>query len=151
MKVNSIFLGEQEVDPDTVITFPKGIPGFEGKTQYKLFNEEGKPSIYWLQSLDDPAITFSMALPETFGFAYEMSLSDEEVALLEADDPARVTVMVLLSRPNDEKSSDDTAQAESGVRANLNGPLLLNVDKRLAMQKVLPKTEQITLIRSVSD
>ena len=151
MKVNSIFLGEQEVDPDTVITFPKGIPGFEGETQYKLFNEEGKPSVYWLQSLADPAVTFSVALPETFGFAYEMSLSDEEVTLLGADDPARITVMLLLSRPNDEKSADDAALTENGIRANLNGPLLLNVDKRLAMQKVLPKTEQITLIRSIDE
>ena len=75
--------------------------------------EEDTPSIYWLQSLIDPA---------------------------------RITVMLLPSRPNDE-----TALAESGIRANLNCPLLLNVNKRLAMQKVLSKTEQFTLIRSVSE
>lgn len=151
MKVNSIFLGEQDIDPDTVITFPKGIPGFEENTQYKLFNEADKPSIFWLQSLDDPAIAFSAALPETFGFAYEVSLSDEEVAQIEAEDPARITVLLLLSRPNDEKSEDDATLAASGIRANINGPLLLNVDKRLAMQKVLQKTEQITLIRSITE
>ena len=151
MKVNSTFLGEQEIDPDTIITFPQGIPGFEQNRRYKLFNEEEKPSIFWLQSLDDPAITFSAALPETFGFAYEISLSDEEVALLETEEPDQVMVLLLLSRPNDEKSEDDAALAKSGIRANLNGPLLLNVDKRLALQKVLHKTEQITLIRSISD
>ncbi len=149
MKVNSTYLGEQDIDPDTVITFPNGIPGFEGNTRYKLFNEEDKPSIYWLQSLDDPSMMFSAAQPETFNFAYELLLSDEEEALLEAQDPAQITVLLLLSRPNDKKSEDDSALAESGIRAHLNGPLLLNVEKRLALQKVLVKTEQITLIRAL--
>ena len=149
MKINSSYLGEQEVDPDTVITFPNGLPGFEKNTRYKLFNEEGKPTVFWLQSLDDSSIMFSAAQPESFNVAYELILSDEEVAQLEVEDPDRVTVLLLLARPNDSKGEDETVLAESGIRANLNGPLLINVDKRLAMQKVLQNVERITLIRSV--
>lgn len=150
MKIHSTYLGEQEIDPDTVITFPSGLPGFETNTRYKLFNEEDKPTVFWLQSLDDASIMFSAAQPESFNFAYELNISDEEVALLEIEDPDRVIVLLLLARPNDSKSDDETELARSGVRANLNGPLLLNVDKRLAMQKVLHNAEKITLIRSAA-
>ena len=151
MKINSSYLGEQDIDPDTIITFPNGLPGFENNTRYKLFNEEEKPSVFWLQSLDDSSIMFSAAQPETFNFAYELTLSDEEAALLEIDDPEKVTVLLLLARPTDSKSADQTELAESGVRANLNGPLLLNVDKRLAMQKVLHNAQRVTLIRSAAE
>lgn len=151
MKINSTFLGEQVIDPDTIITFPKGLPGFETCTRYKLFNGEDEPTVYWLQSLDDDEVMFSMVLPDTFNFAYELTLNDDEVQLIEAEEPARVIVLLLLSRASDEQSDEATLLTEGGIRANLNGPLLLNLDKRLAMQKVLVNPQRITLIRSLEE
>ena len=38
-------------------------------------NETSK--VFWLLSLDDSEMMFSLALPETFNVAYEMTVSDE--------------------------------------------------------------------------
>jgi flagellar assembly factor FliW len=151
VKINSTYLGEQVINPDTIITFPRGLPGFETCTRYKLFNGEAEPTVYLLQSLDDDEVMFSMALPEKFNFAYELLLSDEEARLIEAEDPAQIVVLLLLSRTSDEKIEESTVLTEGGIRANLNGPVLLNLDKRLAMQKVLQKPQHITLIRALEE
>ena len=153
MKVTSVYLGDQEIDPDTIISFPNGIPGFENDTRYKLFNvDEENSKVFWLQSLDDSEVMFSVTLPETFNVAYEISISDEELEVLDVDDPEKVIVLLVLSRPGDVFDEEAPAQDTSvGVRANLNSPLLINLDKQLAMQKVLEKTQQLTLIRSVDE
>lgn len=147
MKINSIFLGEQEIDPQSVISFPQGLAGFEGLQQFKLFNEEEKPTVYWLQSLDDPEVMFSASSPDIFGFAYEVVISDEDAGMLELDNPQDVAVLLLLSKPGD--NSSDSAELQ--VRANLYGPVLINMQTRKAMQKVLHNTEQLTLIRALSE
>jgi flagellar assembly factor FliW len=151
VKIHSTFLGEQVIDPDTIITFPNGLPGFETCTRYKLFNGEDDPKVYWLQSLDDDEVMFSMVLPETFNIAYELTLNDEEVRLIEAEEPAQIIVLLLLSRASDEMGDEATILTEGGIRANINGPLLLNLDKRLAMQKVLVRPQRITLVRALEE
>lgn len=152
MKIKSSYLGEQEIDPDTIITFPNGVPGFEECKRYKFFNMENVDTIFWLQSLDDDEVMFSAALPETFNVSYEITITDEEMATLEADEPSNIVVMLILSRPQDlSGEAEIQTDAGAGIRANLNSPLLINVEKRLAVQKVLVRTEQLTLIRSVEE
>ena len=40
MEIKSKTFGVQSVDPDTIITFPNGIPGFESDTRFKFFHQE---------------------------------------------------------------------------------------------------------------
>ncbi len=146
MKVNSVFFGEQEIDPETIITFPQGIPGFEQYKEYKLFNTDEDPTVYLMQPIDAPDVIFSVALPESFNFAYQFTISDEDAALLQANAPEEISILLLLARNGEEADT-----SEKAIRANLHGPILLNAGTRLAMQKVLPKTEQVTLIRAIED
>ena len=57
MKIDIERLGLKNVpiDPESVFTFPDGIAGFEDCKRFKLFHEEGKATVFWLQSLDDIA------------------------------------------------------------------------------------------------
>lgn len=145
MKIQSRFLGDQEIDPNTLITFPQGLPGFESHHQFKLFHEEDKPTVFWLQAVDDAELMFSVAAPELFNIAYELELSDEDTALLELGDVADVRILMLLSKPGD----PTPAHEDIPVHAHLKGPLLLNVKNRRAMQKVITKLERHTLLRAV--
>lgn len=149
MKISTSYFGSQEIDPNTVIMFPNGIPGFENFTKYKLFHEEGKPTVFWLQSVEDPEVVFSVAPPELFNITYEVNLSDEEAAAIELEDPVDVTVMVILARHEGEPSESDKAQVASNVRANLYGPLVINAKHMLGMQKVVTRLEQFTVLRAV--
>ena len=78
MKIDIERLGLKNVavDPDSVFTFPAGIAGFEQCTRFKLFHEEGKPTVFWLQSLDQVDVMFPVVLPETLDLEYQIDLSD---------------------------------------------------------------------------
>ncbi len=45
MRLMSSFLGEQDIDEQTIVTFIQALPGFEGKIRYKLFHQEGQQAL----------------------------------------------------------------------------------------------------------
>lgn len=146
MKIESPRFGTLEVEPSRVIEFPRGLVGFEDCKRFSLFHPEGEgqqPSYFILQSLDDPALAFHIADPAQFGFGNEIILSDEEAADLALGDAeprivnsvanaaAPLVVMVMLSK---ESSSQP-------VRANLTGPLVINLDTRRGLQHVFARLD----------
>ncbi|SHO53138.1 flagellar assembly protein FliW [Desulfopila aestuarii] len=119
------------MDSGKVITFPKGIPGFETYTKYTLFHkQENKTCVYWIESVDSPGVTFTLVDPTDYGLNYSMDLSDDEAVALGTDDPRELAVLLMLSK----KGEDGKA---SSLHANIAGPIILNPEKRLGIQKVL--------------
>lgn len=130
INIDSPRFGRLEVEPSRVIEFPVGLAGFEDCKRYTLFHpEDENPRYFILQSLDDSTVAFHIADPSLFGFNYEIELSDEEAALIALTDPANMAVVVILSK-------GDGAEA---VRANLNAPLVLNLESRLGLQHVFSR------------
>jgi flagellar assembly factor FliW len=120
--------GEIEIDPETVLTFPQGMPGFEDCTRYKLLHEEQpNPRVRWLQSLDDADLSFSLVQVAHLGLSYEVSLSDEECALIELEQAEDAVLLLLLSRRFEEGQA---------ISANTQAPVVLNLKSRKALQKV---------------
>lgn len=151
MKISTAFFGKQEIDPDTIITFPDGIPGFEELKQYKLFSEEEKSTVMWLQSVDSADIVFSVANPATFNLGYEIVLSDEEANLIELESADDAEILLILRKRAERQEGDiEVAAVGSNVHANIKGPLVVNTRKRLGVQKVLPEIERYTVIREES-
>lgn len=127
MKIESPRFGTLEIEPEKIIEFPRGLPGFEDCRRFTLFHPEGEdPKYFILQSLDDPAVAFFLADPARFGFSYEISLSDEELKTIQLVDPAEMAVAVILTKPDD----------GSTLNANLNAPLVLNLAARRGIQHV---------------
>jgi len=130
MNIDTPHSGSLDVAPDRIIEFPQGLAGFEDYHRYTLFHPEtedgGMPRYFFLQSIDDPAVTFNIADPAMFGFTYEIEISDEESAALDLVDPSEAVVVVILVK-------DESA---GGVRANLKAPLVLNVRARRGIQHV---------------
>lgn len=135
MKIESPRFGSLEVEPARIIEFPRGLVGLENCKRFSLFHPEGgKPSYFILQAVDDAAIAFHIADPAQLGFSYDFVLSDEEAADLAlggsvrkiADCAATLAVVVILAR-------EAPGQA---VCANLNGPLVINLDTRRGLQHV---------------
>jgi flagellar assembly factor FliW len=145
MKINTTNFGTQEIDPDTVITFPDGLPGFEDATRFKLFHQEGKQTVHWLQSVDAPDLTFSVVQPELFGIHYAFDLDEAEAARLAADRPDPLMLLLMVYR-SDEGEEIQGAGGER-VRANLRAPLVINPEKRLGLQKSMRRLEHSMLLR----
>ncbi len=123
---------QPDMDSGKVITFPQGIPGFETYTKYTIFHkQENRSSVYWLESLETPRVTFTLVDPTDYGLNYALDLNDDEQKALEADDPTELAVLLMLSK----KEEGDTRA--SSLHANIAGPIVLNLPKRLGLQKVL--------------
>ncbi len=138
MEIKSSLLGEQQVDPDTILTFPQGIPGFEQQTRFKLFHQQGNDVLYWLQAIDDEYLTFSVTHPATFNINYQFSLSDEEEKLLDLQENDNLLIMIMLHK---EESGEQPT-----VKGSIKFPLIINERSRFGIQKALLEPEQsITL------
>lgn len=140
MKIESPRFGTLLVEPSRIIEFPRGLVGLEECKRFSLFHPEGeKPSYFILQSLDEPALAFHIADPAQFGFGHEIILSDEEAADLALADSdrnvatsvAHLVVVVILRKEG----------AGQPVRANLNAPLIINLDTRRGLQHVFARLD----------
>jgi|APIni6443716594_1056825.scaffolds.fasta_scaffold20450_1 flagellar assembly factor FliW len=132
MKFHSTQFGTQEIDPESILTFPNGMPGFENCTRYKLFHEDKEqPVVHWLQSIDDPNVAFSVVDPAVFGLNYEFVLSDEEEHLLKMESVDDIAVFLIAYKQQPD------ADSKANINANINGPIVLNTRTRIGMQKVL--------------
>lgn len=140
MKIESPRFGTLVVEPSRIIDFPRGLVGLEDCKRFSLFHPEGdNPSYFILQSLDDAELAFHIADPAQFGFAHEITLSDEEAADLQLTDSdrevansvAHLVVVVMLSKDGPNQP----------VRANLNAPLIINLDTRRGLQHVFARLD----------
>jgi flagellar assembly factor FliW len=131
-------LTEVPVDPDTVFTFPQGLVGLEACKRFKKFHEDGKPTVFFLQSLDDAAVMFSVVSPELANIEYQIELSDSDVALLGMESPEDVVVAITLHRTDTDGGK---------IAANTLAPLLLNLKNRKGMQKILREMHPTLLYR----
>lgn len=141
MKIDIERLGLKDVsiDPETLFTFPQGIAGFEENKRYKLFHEEGKATVFWLQSVDDATVTFPIVAPEALDIEYQIELSDADCELLKLEHAEDATVVVIVYRN----------EAEGGkIAANARSPVILNVNSRKGMQKILHEVHPTLLYRS---
>ncbi|EGV33021.1 Flagellar assembly factor fliW [Thiorhodococcus drewsii AZ1] len=114
------------------LTFPNGIPGFEDHTQYRLtYSDIEAGRVYRLQSCTSPDAIFTLVEPTLYSLNYELQLTDEEEALLQAEHPEQILVLLIVWKP--ETPSPDNP----GLHANITGPILINAEKGLGLQKVI--------------
>ncbi len=141
LKLNTRF-GELTIDSSQIITFPRGIPGFDTYTQWTLFheiNEAGGPVsgvVVHLQSIDDETVSLPLTEPNLFGFNYDLVLTDSEVAELKLEDPSDILVLTTLSAKNIVPQHGG-AMLAANMFANISAPILINTRSRIGVQKIL--------------
>ncbi|HRF03324.1 flagellar assembly protein FliW [Accumulibacter sp.] len=132
-------LKDVAVDPDTVFTFAEGLAGFPDCRQFKVFHEEGKATVFWLQSLDDADLSFPIVPPQSLDLEYQIELSDADCALLGLENADDASVALIVYRN----------AAEGGkIAANTRSPIILNTSNRRGMQKVLQDVHPTLLYRA---
>jgi flagellar assembly factor FliW len=136
MKIESPLFGTLEVSEEKIIEFPVGMPGFEQCHRFTLVHEESaEPHVFLLQSIEEPDIALSITPAANLGLVIEFGLTDEEVEHLQLKDPADALVTVIVRKAEtDENSPEDT-----GLRANYMAPVIINVNARRGLQKVITR------------
>ena len=123
--------GPLQYDRLSVLTFPAGLPGFDGQPLFTLVEKPELAPIVFLQSLNTPDLCFLSAPVSAIDPDYSLSLTSEDLERL-ALDPARQPVLnvevlslALLCAP------------ENGpLTANLLAPIVINLHTRVAVQAV---------------
>lgn len=139
MEINTRY-GKQTVAKSSLLTFPEGLPGFEDLRQYKLFNEEGKSTVYYLQSTEDPDIRLPVITPEACNIDYNIDLSDDDIRQLQAEEQDELVVVVTVS--------DNQDNPATGITANFMAPIVINTSRRIGMQKTLNKIDGGVVIQA---
>jgi flagellar assembly factor FliW len=130
LEIHTTRYGEMEtiqVSTDTLIAFPEGLPGFERHMRFALIEDAKLAPFSWLQSLHDPLVGFLVIEPGLLVSDYEFDISDPDVELLELTAPSDARVLSILVVPEDVRA----------MTANLQAPLILNPQKRIAKQVIL--------------
>ena len=118
-------LGQVTVDENTVLNFPNGLPGFESRQRFKLFHEELTPRVFWMQSLDDADVLFSVVTPEEFGVRYEVELQRRTSGCAATGQAGRRHRAGDDLQGNQEIDAKHPSAAEV-LSANLRNPLVIN-------------------------
>jgi len=110
-----------------ILTFPKGLLGFEKLTSYRLVEPRDAYPLKFLQSVEAEDVSFICIDPVAVKKDYEVSLGDEEAQALDLQSPGDAMILTLVVVPEDPRQ----------MTTNLAGPLVVNVKTLLGFQIIL--------------
>ncbi len=125
MQIQTTRFGEVEVQADRVITFPKGLLGFPRYTQFVLLESGEDSYFWWLQSVELPDLAFVVTDPSLFVSTYKVPMKPEQMHELGMQAVEEAQVFVIVNKSGQQ------------LTGNLQGPLVVNVKDRVAVQLVL--------------
>ena len=135
MKVQTKWFGEIEVSEDKIITFDKGIIGFEDWKKYTLVYDAEKEeniSIIWLQAIDEPTLALPVMKPEYIMKGYDPVVEDEILNTLGKDiQSANLAVFCTLTVPED----------LTKMTINLKAPIIVDFDTMKGIQLIADNSE----------
>lgn len=126
LKIKTSRFGTIEIEESQIIHMPDGMIGFPEFKNYLLLEHKKDSPFWWWQSLESPTLAFVLTDPLLFKPDYEVQISAEDGELLhikEIKEGLKTLVVVNISKDN-----------PPVITANLLGPLVINVGKRLARQ-----------------
>ena len=129
MKTDTKYFGEITYEPDELLTFPKGLYGFEDEQSFLLLPFAENGALFSLQSVKTPQLSFILMDPFSLDGGYAPVLQSEELQFLgvERSEDLFYYVMCVVREP----------VAESTV--NMRCPVAIN-DDGTAMQVILENT-----------
>ena len=127
MEIDTTRFGKIRIKDSELIGMRGRILGFEQHKRFVLVRVEENTPLFWLQSVDDPAIAFVVINPRIVKPDYAPAISEGELGLLDiqrAEEIALLSIVTVRSDP-------------FRATANLRAPILINASKRLAKQVIL--------------
>ena len=128
MKIETAKFGEIEVDESRIFDFVLPIIGFDELSKFIILDTSKDALFKWLQSVEDPSLSFPIISVAALEFDYSVDLSDNVISALGITSAESLLVMNITSIPQDNPE---------GTTINLLAPLIFNLDNQKAGQIVL--------------
>ena len=131
MKFISKIHGEIEYEENNIITFNKGLPGFNKLRKFILIDLEEYYPFKLLLSLEDDEIALIVTSPYEFFKDYEIKLNEETIKNLKIDSPKQVNIITTVTINSDVRK----------ITTNLQGPIVINTSNNLGEQIILDNSK----------
>jgi len=133
LQITSTRFGTLEIQEEQIIHIPSGIIGFPDYRRYILLEQKKGSPFIWLQSVDSGALAFVLIDPLLFKPDYRVEIGPEDAEDLDLKNGAsEAQIMAIVNISTRDKGGKPTE-----ITANLLGPIVINLRKRLAKQVVL--------------
>lgn len=110
-----------------VITFEKGIPGFENFRKFVIIKIPAYEPFDWLINVETKELRFALINPLLFKQDYNPSISKNQIEDLKLEKPEDVLIYSIVTLS---KNPEETT-------ANLMGPIIINSTKQIGKQIIL--------------
>ena len=127
MKIKTTRFGEIEVPDGEILAFPEGLVGLPALKSFASVPHPGGGPFRWLQSVEEPSLAWIVTDPAIFFPDYKVKVRAEDLTSIRLTDLSAGLVLVTLA----------VSPAPKEITANLQGPLVMNLEARLAKQLVL--------------
>jgi flagellar assembly factor FliW len=129
LRIETSRFGNMDIAEERIIHVPSGLLGFPESKRYTLFEHKKGSPFLWLQSVDKGSLAFVLVDPLLVEPDYRLEISPEDMKELEMTDaPDGIQALVIVNI---------TAGEKMELTANLLGPLVINVKKKVGKQLVL--------------
>lgn len=119
--------GSIEIPESDVLALPEGLVGFNLYRRFTILKDPEQEPFLWLQSLDEPDLAFVVVNPLLFFPGYDIKVKRSELSNIGLEDLSKAEVLTIVTIPSNPMD----------LTTNLRGPLIVNVDGKLAKQFVL--------------
>ncbi|OOM77919.1 flagellar assembly factor FliW [Clostridium puniceum] len=131
MVFNSKVHGEILYEEENIITFNKGILGFDELKNFILVDLEEYEPFKLLHSLEDDEIGLIVTSPYDFFEDYEIKLNEETIGNLSIKSPEEVMIITTITLNSDIKK----------ITTNLQGPIIVNNSNKLGEQIIIDNSK----------
>ncbi|MCL2386789.1 MAG: flagellar assembly protein FliW [Defluviitaleaceae bacterium] len=126
-KFNTKHFGEINYDPERVIHFPEGIPGFPESKNYLLMSEnEDEDMFFWLQSVDDGDVAFTLMDVYKVLLDYDPQVEEDDIFELGKIENTPLLIYNIVVIPDYTRN----------MRVNLRAPVVINLGTGLGKQVI---------------
>jgi len=122
-------------EPESVIEFPRGLPGFEGRRRFLAVQTPNSVPLVFLQSLEEPSLCFPTMPVLVLDSQYRLQVAEEDLDT------------VGLPRDRQPRIGEDVlcvavlSFRETGATANLLAPVVVNLKNQKAVQAIAPESD----------
>ena len=128
MKIQTTNFGEIEIKEELIINFGEGLPAFEEEKEFVIIlNEDEENPFHWLQSVNNPALSFVILNPFEVFHDYDVLLPETTKTKLKIEKEEDVAIYTIVVVPED----------MSKMTTNLLGPIIINVKEKIGKQVIL--------------
>ncbi|RXJ02283.1 flagellar assembly protein FliW [Anaerobacillus alkaliphilus] len=143
MKIETKYLGEVEIQEETILHFESGIPSFLEEKQFVVLPFDETTPFLILQSVKTPELGFVVVSPFEFFPDYQVKLTDSTVDSLEIEKEADVLIYTILT----------VKEPFTNTTVNLQGPVIINTKinkaKQISLNDVNYHTKHLLMLQAV--